>query len=208
MCILHFFRDALDSIDIEVTIEQIKSILNLELSTNKDYSNFATAGVSISNKLQFFLNSSMTYYNADTADLFLFARDNFFNIDIVIFKSNEIEGWAEDLMKNNGCNRNTIHFVKTLSSISLPQCLFPYKIHQWTILQKLSIFYKKLKVMTGYKKLNHAANEEKKIKRMILVFNVSCFHVFFLWQKIVYLEFSLIVNAGRNQSLFCNILVK
>ena len=122
MCILHFFRDALDSMRLwrNVTVEEIKSILKLELSTNKDYGNFATSGVSISNKLQFFLNSSMTYYNADTADLFLFARDNFFNIDIVIFKSNEIEGWAEDLMKNNGCNRSTIHFVKTLSSISLP----------------------------------------------------------------------------------------
>ena len=208
MCILHFFRDALDSIDIEVTIEQIKSILNLELSTNKDYSNFATAGVSISNKLQFFLNSSMTYYNADTADLLLFALGNFFDIDIAIFKSNERECWAEYLMKNNGCNRNTIHFVETLSSISLPWCLSPYKIHQWTILQKLSIFYKKLKVMTRYKKLNHAADEEKKIKRMILVFNVSCFHVFFLRQKTIFLGFIFTVNAGRNQSLFCKILVK
>ena len=63
MCILHFFRDALDSIGIEVTVEEIKWILKIELSTNKDYGNFATAGVSISNKLQFFLNSSMTYYN-------------------------------------------------------------------------------------------------------------------------------------------------
>ena len=134
MCILHFFRDALDSIGIEVTVEEIKWILKIELSTNKDYGNFATAGVSISNKLQFFLNSSMTYYNADTADLLLFALGNFFDIDIAIFKSNERECWAEYLMKNNGCNRNTIHFVETLSSISLPWCLSPYKIHQWTIL--------------------------------------------------------------------------
>ena len=104
MCILHFFRDALDSMRLwrNVTVEEIKSILKLELSTNKDYGNFATSGVSISNKLQFFLNSSMTYYNADTADLSLFALGNFFDIDIAIFRSNERECWAEYLMKNNG----------------------------------------------------------------------------------------------------------
>ena len=126
MCILHFFRDALDSIGIEVTVEEIKSILKLELSTNKDYGNFATSGVSISSKLQFFLNSSMTYYNADTADLSLFALGNFFDNDIVILlcyiKSNEREDYAGLSMswKIMAGNRNTIHFAETLSSISLP----------------------------------------------------------------------------------------
>ena len=57
----------------------------------------------------------MTYYNADTTDLFLFALDNFFDISIVIFKSNERECWAENLMKNDGCKRETVYFVKTLS---------------------------------------------------------------------------------------------
>ena len=56
----------------------------------------------------------MTYYNADTTD-FLFALGNFFDISIVIFKSNERECWAEDLMKNYVCNRETVYFVKTLS---------------------------------------------------------------------------------------------
>ena len=62
MCILHSFREALDSIGIEVTLEEIKSILKLELPTNKDYSNFTTSGVNISNELQLFINSPMTYY--------------------------------------------------------------------------------------------------------------------------------------------------
>ena len=88
MCILHSFREALDSIGIEVTLEEINSILKLELPTNKDYGNFTTSGVKISNELQLFLNSPMTYYNADTTDLFLFALVNFFDIIIVIFKSN------------------------------------------------------------------------------------------------------------------------
>ena len=88
MCILHSFREALDSIGIEVTLEEINSILKLELPTNKDYGNFTTSGVNISNELQLFLNSPMTYYNADTTDLFLFALVNFFDIIIVIFKSN------------------------------------------------------------------------------------------------------------------------
>ena len=88
MCILHYFREALDSIGIEVTLEEINSILKLELPTNKDYGNFTTSGVKISNELQLFLNSPMTYYNADTTDLFLFALVNFFDIIIVIFKSN------------------------------------------------------------------------------------------------------------------------
>ena len=88
MCILHSFREALDSIGIEVTLEEINSILKLELPTNKDYGNFTTSGVKISNELQLFLNSPMTYYNADTTDLFLFALVNFFDIVIVIFKSN------------------------------------------------------------------------------------------------------------------------
>ena len=114
MCILHSFREAIDSISIKVTLEEIKSILKLELSTNKDYGNFTTSGVNLSNKLQLFLNSPMTYYNADTTD-FLFALGNFFDISIVIFKSNERECWAEDLMKNYVCNRETVYFVKTLS---------------------------------------------------------------------------------------------
>ena len=88
MCILHSFREALDSIGIEVNLEEINSILKLELPTNKDYGNFTTSGVKISNELQLFLNSPMTYYNADTTDLFLFALVNFFDIIIVIFKSN------------------------------------------------------------------------------------------------------------------------
>ena len=88
MCILHSFREALDSIGIEVTLEEINSILKLELPTNKDYGNFTTSGVKISNELQLFLNSPMTYYNTDTTDLFLFALVNFFDIIIVIFKSN------------------------------------------------------------------------------------------------------------------------
>ena len=88
MCILHSFREALDSIGIEVTLEEINSILKLELPTNKDYGNFTTSGVKISNELQLFLNSPMTYYNADTTDLFLFALVNFFDIIIVILKSN------------------------------------------------------------------------------------------------------------------------
>ena len=52
-------------------------------------------GVNISNKLQLFFNSPITYYSADTTDLFSFALGNFFNINIVIFKSNERECLAE-----------------------------------------------------------------------------------------------------------------
>ena len=89
MCILHSFREALDSIGIEVTLEEIKSTLKLGLSTNKDYGNLTTFGVIISNELQLFLNSPMTYCNTDTTDLFLLAIGNFFDINIVIFKSNE-----------------------------------------------------------------------------------------------------------------------
>ena len=97
MYILHSFRKALDSINIEVTLEEIKSILRLELSTNKDYGNFTTFELNKSNKFQ--LNSPMAYYNTHTTDLFLFAPGNFFEINIVIFKSNERECWAEDLIK-------------------------------------------------------------------------------------------------------------
>ena len=57
----------------------------------------------------------MTYYNADTTDLFLFALGNSFVINIVIFKLNERECWAENVMKTDGCNRETVYFVKTLS---------------------------------------------------------------------------------------------
>ena len=91
MSILHSFREALDSIGIEVALEEIKSILMLKLPTNKDYGNFITSRMNISNELQLFLNSPMTYYNADITDLFLFALGNFFDINIVIFKSNERE---------------------------------------------------------------------------------------------------------------------
>ena len=115
MSILYPFREALDSIGTEVALEEIKSILMLKLSTNKDYGNFTTSVMNISNELQLFLNSPMTYYNADITDLFLFALGNFFDINIVIFKSNERECWVDYLMKNDGCNRETVYFVKTVS---------------------------------------------------------------------------------------------
>ena len=67
----------------------------------------------------------MTYYNTDTTDLFLFTFANFFDINIVIFKSNERECWAEDLVKNDGCSRETIHFVQTLSQYIGPVLLMP-----------------------------------------------------------------------------------
>ena len=112
---------------MEVTLEEIKSILKLELSTNINYCNFTTSdsGVNISKELQLSLNRLMTYYNTDTTDLFLFAFANFFDINIVIFKSNEREYWAEDLVKNDGCNRETIHFVQTLSQHIGPVLLMP-----------------------------------------------------------------------------------
>ena len=113
MCILHSFREALDSIGIEVTLEEIKSVLKLELSTNKDYGSFTISGVNISNELQLFLSSPLTYYNADTTDLFVFALDNFFDINIVILKSVKENVGLRILKKNDGCIRETVHFVKT-----------------------------------------------------------------------------------------------
>ena len=61
--ILHSFREILDSTGIKVTLEEIKLILKVELSRNTG--NFRTSGMNISNKLQLFLNSPMTHYNAD-----------------------------------------------------------------------------------------------------------------------------------------------
>ena len=96
-------------------MELINSILKLEFSTNNDSGNFTTCRVNISNKLHLYLNSPMTLYNADTTDLFLFVLGNVFDINIFILKLNERECWVEDLMKNHGCDRETIHFVKTMS---------------------------------------------------------------------------------------------
>ena len=47
MCILHSLKETLGSISIEVALEKIKSILKLELLTNKDYRNFTTSVVNI-----------------------------------------------------------------------------------------------------------------------------------------------------------------
>ena len=211
ICILHSFREELDSIGIAVTLEETKSILKLELSTNKDYGNFTTSGVNISNELQLFLNSPMTYYNADTTDLFLFALGNFFDVNIVIFKSNERECWAEDLKKNDGCNRETVYFVKTLSQHIDPVVPIPTQDTLSGDSAELQMFYKKLKMMMRYKKLNHAARvsiEEKQIKRMVLVLNISCFHIFFLRCKIIFWGFIFIVNTGGNQRSFCDVQTK
>ena len=49
---------------------------------------------------------------------------------------------------------------------------------------------------------------EKQIRRMILVLNVTCFHVFFLSCKIIFLRFISMVNTGKNQHSFCDILIK
>ena len=73
------------------------------------------------------------------------------------------------------------------------------------------MFYKKLKVMTRYKKLNQVAQvsiAEKEIKRMTPVLNVGFFHAFFLRYKIIFLGFIFNVNNGGNQHSFCDILIK
>ena len=57
MCILHSLKEALGSISIEVALEEIKSILKLELLTNKYYRNLTTSVVNISDELQLFVNS-------------------------------------------------------------------------------------------------------------------------------------------------------
>ena len=57
MCILHSLKETLGSISIEVALEEIKSILKLELLTNKYYRNFTTSVVNISDELQLFVNS-------------------------------------------------------------------------------------------------------------------------------------------------------
>ena len=204
-CVFYIPWEALDSTGIAVTLEEIKSILKLEMSTNKDHSNFTTSGVNISNELQLFLTSPMTYYNTDTTDLFLFTFGNFFDINTAIFKSNERECWAEDLMKNNGCNKETIHFVKTLSWHIDLAVLMPTKD---TSLDDSAETTKK--VMTRYNKLNHAARvskAEKQIKRMILVLNVSCFHVFFLRYKIIFSGIHF-YHEYWQEPLFSEILIK
>ena len=147
MCILHSFREALDSIGVEVTLEKLKSILKLELSTNKDYGNCTTSEATISNEQQLFLNSPMTYYNADTTDLLLFVLGNFFCINIVIFKSNERECWAEDLTKMMTAIEKLSILLRPCPSILIPQCLSPHKTRHRMILQKSKMFYKKLKVI-------------------------------------------------------------
>ena len=114
-------------------------------------------------------------------------------------------------MKNDGCTRETVYFVKSLSQHIDPVVPSPHKLPHWMILQKLQMFYKKLKVMMRYKKLNHAARvliAEKQIKRMILVLNVSCLHIFFLMCKIIFLGFIFIMNTGGNQHSFCDMQTK
>ena len=157
MCILHSFREALDSIGIEVTLEEIKLILKLELSTKKDYCNFTAYGVNMSNELQLFLNSPMTYYNADTNDLFLFAIGNFSNINIIILKSNERECWGENLTKNNGCNRETIHFDKTLTQLIDPVVSIPTQNTSSDDSIAIENVLQETEAADEYKKLNHAA---------------------------------------------------
>ena len=96
-------------------------------------------------------------------------------------------------------------------SILILQCLSTHKIRHWMILFKLDMFYKKMKVMMRYTKLNHAARlaiAEKQIKRMILVLNVSCLHVFFLRFKIIFLGFLFIVNTGKNEHFFYEVQTK
>ena len=183
MCILHSFREVLDCIGIEVTLEEIKSILKLEISANKDSGNFATSGVNISNELQLFLNSPMTYYNADATDLFLFAFGNFFVIKIVVFKSNEKECWTENLIKNYGCNRETIHFVKILSQHIDPVVPIPTQDTSSDDSVEITNVLQETEGDNEVQEVKHAARvsiAKKEIKRMILVLNISCFYVLFL----------------------------
>ena len=62
-----------------------------------------------------------------------------------------------------------------------------------------------------YTKLHHAARvsiAEKQIKRMILVLNVSCLHVFFRRCKSIFLEFLFVVNTGKNEHFFYEVQTK
>ena len=62
----------------------------------------------------------MTYYSADTTDLLLFALGNFFGINIIIFKSNERECWAEDLTKMMTAIEKLSILLRPCPSILIP----------------------------------------------------------------------------------------
>ena len=141
----------------------------------------------------------MTYYNADANDLSLFALGNFFDINIVIVKSNEREYSAEDLMKNDGCNRETV-FVKTWFHVITSS---DDSVEITNVLQET----KGDDEVQEVKPRSSRIVVEKQIRRMILVLNVTCFHVFFLSCKIIFLRFIFMLNTGKNQHWFCDILI-
>ena len=64
--------------------------------------------------------------------------------------------------------------------------------------------------MTRYKKLILAVRvsiAENQTNRMILVLNITCFHVFFLRYKIIFFVIHFIVNTGGNQPSFCDTMI-
>ena len=107
MCIKHFLREAWDSVGIEVTLEEKKSILKLELSTNKDYGCFTTSRVNISKELQVFLNSPLTITTQMPLICSCLHLVTFLISTLLYLDWKRMLGWGS----NDGCNRKTIHFV-------------------------------------------------------------------------------------------------
>ena len=116
MCILHSFVEGLQRAGNKVTLNEAKSSLRGELTSNHAYyKDFSQDDICLLGELQLFLDSPMQYYNINSVDLFLYALSNVFQVDVLVIKSNTEDCWFEDLTDNNNENRKKLYFVKTLS---------------------------------------------------------------------------------------------
>ena len=155
----------------------------------------------------------MTYYNADTSDLFLFALGNFFDINIVIFKSNERECWAEDLMKNDGCNRKTVYFVQTQTLSQHIDLVAPIRTQDTSSDDSVEI--------TKVLQETEGDDEAQEVKRHCSCIDsrkadkeddsgIKCklFSCIFSQVRNYFLGFIFIVKTGGNQHSFCHVQIK
>lgn len=113
LCLLHAFKECLNSLDRVQTLEELKVSLKTEMS--KDVYKQYSVTLDLEAEVEQYIKDPLKYYGRDTTDLFLDALGMIYQVNIIVFQSDSEK--CEIINQINPTNKfeDTIYFVRTLS---------------------------------------------------------------------------------------------
>ncbi len=115
-CIIHAFREGLNSIGRTESFENITSTLRIELSNDR-YKNCLSDShhMDLLNQFEHYLKNPLAYYDKDITDLFLDALGMAYKVNIIVFRSDRTNCYILDQSNPANSFEHTLHFVRTES---------------------------------------------------------------------------------------------